>query len=203
MKKIILTLSLVIFLFSQSISFSQSYDVNYTIEYALKKADGTEVSRMKFFRNGNQMKFLKMSDSGTPQEAKTEIFINKDDRKIYQIISNSTGKYGSKFDLDVMMVGMQTGVYILDLGNVDLFNAGSLTGTGTVLGKACKEYTIVMQSNGTQLARSVYYIYQDNLMLKRSVGSDVEGNAIEALSYNTAVVPSSVFDMPADITWMN
>lgn len=200
MKKLIFFLLIVLF---YSSSFAQTYDVNYTIEYALKKADGTEVSRMKLFRNGNKLKFLKMSDSGTPNEAKTEIFINKDERKIYQIISNSAGKYGSKYDLDVMMIGMQTGVYILDLGNFDLFNAGNLTGTGAVLGKDCKEYTIVMQSNGTELARSVYYVYQDNLMLKRNVGSDVEGNAIEALSYITAVVPESVFQMPSDITWMN
>jgi len=99
--------------------FSQTYDVNYTAEYVLKDARGNEISRLKHFRNGSKLKFLKVDNIGKSNESTTEVFIYKDEAKIYTVISNSAGKFGTKAELDVMYIGMQTGIYILDLGNID------------------------------------------------------------------------------------
>jgi len=179
-------------------SIAQTYDVNYTAEYNLKDARGNEISRIKLFRNGNKMKFQKVDNRGASNESTTDLFIFKDDAKIITVITNSAGKFGTKAALDIMYVGMQTGIYILDLGNTDnIFN--NRTGTGTVLGKECDKYTVIFGGD----ASSDYYIYQNNLMLKRSVGSAAEGNTIEAFSYETGVVPESTFTVPADVTFMN
>ena len=197
MKKIII----VIFLLGIYVNlFPQSYDLNYTAEYVLKDARGNEISRLKHYRNGNKLKFYKVDNSGKSNETTTEIYIYKDDAKIITVITNSAGKFGSKAALDIMYVGMQTGIYILDLGNIDyIFNNTSRAGTGNVLGMECSKYT--MASNGE--ASSDYYMYQNNLMLKRSVGSAAEGNTIEAVSYDTGVVPESNFVIPTDVRFMN
>lgn len=180
--------------------YPQTYDVNYTAEYALKDARGNEISRLKLYRNGNKLKFLKVDNSGKSNETTTEIFVIKDDAKIITVITNSAGKTGTKAALDIMYVGMQTGIYILDLGNIDyIFNNTSRAGTGNVLGMECVKYTVA--SNGE--ASSDYYMYQNNLMLKRSVGSSTEGNTIEALSYDTNIVPESIFTIPADVQYIN
>ncbi|MCX6157816.1 MAG: hypothetical protein NTY74_07545 [Ignavibacteriae bacterium] len=180
--------------------YPQTYDVNYTAEYVLKDARGNEISRLKHYRNGNKLKFLKVDNSGKSNETTTEIFVIKDDAKIITVITNSAGKTGTKAALDIMYVGMQTGIYILDLGNIDyIFNNTSRAGTGNVLGMECVKYTVA--SNGE--ASSDYYMYQNNLMLKRSVGSSTEGNTIEALSYDTNIVPESIFTIPADVQYIN
>jgi hypothetical protein len=99
-----------------------------------------------------------------------------------------------------MYIGMQTGIYILDLGNIDkVFNSNTRVGTGNVLGMECVKYTVA--SNGE--ASSDYFMYQDNLMLRRSVGSATEGNTIETISYETSVVPESIFILPADVQYIN
>jgi hypothetical protein len=181
-------------------TFAQTYDVNYTAEYNLKDAGGNEISRIKLFRNGNKMRFQKVDNRDASKKSTTDIYIFKDDAKIITVITNSAGKFGTKAALDIMYVGMQTGIYILDLGNIDyIFNDNSRSGTGTVLGKECVKYTVVTGGD----ASSDYYIYQNNLMLKRSVGSAAEGNTIEAFSYDTGVVPESTFTVPADVTFMN
>jgi len=179
--------------------FPQSYDVNYTIEYALKDARGTVLSKMKLFRNGNNLKFSSTFNAGKPDENTTDIYIFKDERMINTIVSNSIGKFGGRRVLDMMYVFMQTGVYIFDLGNdTTIFNIRSRAGNMTVLGMECVKYTIV--SGGD--ASSDYYMYQDNLMLKRWVGSAAEGNSIEALTFdNTTPVPESMFLVPADVTY--
>jgi len=192
-------LTLILILLGMYISsFAQTYDVNYTIEYHLKDARGNEISRIKLFRNGNKMKFQKVDNRGASNESTTDMYIFKDDAKVITVITNSAGKFGTKAALDIMYVGMQTGIYILDLGSTDnIFT--NRTGSGTVLGKDCDKYTVIFGGD----ASSDYYIYQNNLMLKRSVGSATEGNTIEALSYDTGVVPESTFTVPADVTFMN
>lgn len=199
--KTFLFLFLLSFLFSAPILSQTAFDTKYTAEYVLKTAAGTEISRIKLYRSGNKLKFLKIDNSGKSNESKTEIFIFKDEPKIYNIVTNSAGKFGSKNAVDMSYVGMQTGVYILDLGNDGkIFNSSSRNGSFSVLGLECVKYTIA--SDGA--ASSDYYMYQDNLMLKRWVGSSTEGNSIEAISYDTnADVPESIFVIPPDVQYLN
>jgi len=179
--------------------FPQSYDTKYTVEYTLKDINGNMINKIKLFRNGAKMKFSKVENKGTDKETTTDIYIFKDESMVYTVVSNSAGKFGSKHALDLSLVGMQTGVYILDLGNDGkIFNSSSRAGTGTVLGYDCVKYTIA----STAEASSDYYMYQDNLMLKRFVGSYTEGNTIEALSFdNTTDVPESMFVVPAETVY--
>ncbi|MFI5212220.1 MAG: hypothetical protein ACHQIH_05005, partial [Ignavibacteria bacterium] len=173
----------------------------YTIEYALKDARGNILSKMKLYRNGSKLKFVKFDNVGKPDSSVTNIYIFKDEPKIYSIITNSAGKFGTKNAVDMSYVGMQTGVYILDLPNDGkLFNTSTRAGSAGVLGMECVKYTIA--SDGS--ASSDYYMFQDNLMLKRWVGSAAEGNSLEALNYdNTSDVPESIFIVPADVQYLN
>ncbi|CAN5651433.1 hypothetical protein BH10BAC5_BH10BAC5_03730 [soil metagenome] len=210
MKKIFL-LTLLLGLYANV--FSQTYDVNYTIEYALKKADGTEINRLKLFRNGDKLRFQKFSNQGKADSSTTDIYINKNDPKIYMITSNSAGKFGTKSDYDYMYAGMATGIYILDFDKMDangrsmlrsqIFTPASQSGTGTILGKECTKYTLITQSYGSETASSDYYFFQDNLMLLRHVGTQNDGNNIEALSYDSGIVPESMFTIPVDVLYMN
>lgn len=195
-------LSIIIF---NGVLFSQEYDTRITAVYALKDARGTVLSKIKFFRNGNKLKFTKVDNEGKSNETTTDIYILKDEPKIYNIVSNSAGKFGSKNAVDMSYVGMQTGVYILDLGNDGtIFNSGTRVGTEMVLGKECVKYTIASQTVPGDHASSDYYMYQDNLMLKRWVGSAAEGNSIEALSYDiNSDVPESIFVVPTDVQYLN
>ncbi len=186
-------------------NYSQTFDTKYTVEYVLKNASGTILSRMKMFRNGSKIKFVKYDNAGKPDSSTTNIYILKDEGKIYNIISNSAGKFGSKNAVDMSYVGMQTGVYILDLGNDGtIFSSNSRSGSESVLGLECVKYTIASQTVGSDHASSDYYMYQDNLMLKRWVGNTAEGNSIEALSYDiTSDVPESIFIVPTDVQYLN
>ena len=198
MKKMFFFLLTAVFVIQVS---AQTYDTYYTIEYVLKNASGNIQSRMKLYRDGSKLKFEKFDNAGKPDSTRTEIFIFKDEPKIYNIVSNSAGKFGTKNAVDLSYVGMQTGVYILDLENDRrLFNSSYVNGTGTVLGLECVKYTIA--SNGE--ASSDYYMYQDNLMLKRWVGSTAEGNSIEALNYdNSSAIPEGTFTLPAGVQYLN
>lgn len=183
----------------------QTYDTKYTVEYALKDAGGNIKSKMMMYRNGNKMKFQKFDNAGKPDSTATSIYIFKDEPMIYNIITNSAGKFGTKNAVDMMYVGMQTGVYILDLPNDGkIFNSGTRVGSESVLGMDCVKYTIASQTVPGDHASSDYYMYQDNLMLKRWVGNAAEGNSIEALRYdNTSDVPESIFIVPADVQYLN
>lgn len=184
---------------------SEIYDTKYTVEYALKDAGGNVKSKMMLYRNGSKMKFVKLDNAGKPDSTTTSIYIFKDEPKIYNIVSNSAGKFGTKNAVDLMYVGMQTGVYILDLGHDGkIFNGNTRAGSELVLGMDCVKYTIASQNVPGDRASSDYYMFQDNLMLKRWVGNAAEGNSIEAISYdNTSDVPESIFVIPADVQFMN
>lgn len=191
--------------FSAENIFTQSYDTKYTVEYALKDAGGNIKSKIMLYRNGSRMKFQKFDNSGKPDSSVTSIYVFKDEPKIYNIVVNSAGKFGTRNAVDMMYVGMQTGVYILDLPNDGkIFNSSTRAGSETVLGLDCAKYTIASQTVPGDHASSDYYMYQDNLMIKRWVGNDAEGNSIEALRYdNTSDVPESIFTIPGDVQYLN
>ncbi len=203
--KIVLVLLLAICFMCYGVNSQDSFDTKYTIEYALKDASGNIKSKMKLYRNGNKLKFQKYDNAGKPDSTSTSIYIFKDEPKIYNIVTNSAGKFGTKNAVDMMYVGMQTGVYILDLGHDGkLFNSSSRAGSEIVLGKNCIKFTIASQSIPDDNASSDYYMFQDNLMLKRWVGNAAGGNSIEALSYdNTTDVPESIFVLPVDVQYIN
>ncbi len=192
-------------IFSNTKLLSQTYDTKYTVEYALKDAGGNIKSKMMLYRNGSKMKFQKFDNADKPDSTSTSIYIFKDEPKIYNIVTNSAGKFGTKNSVDMMYVGMQTGVYILDLGHDGkTFNSNTRVGSEIVLGMDCVKYTIASQSIPGDHASSDFYMYQDNLMLKRWVGNAAEGNSIEALRYdNTSDVPESIFIVPLDVQYIN
>ena len=173
------------------------FDTKYKIEYALKDARGTVLSKLLLQRDGDKIKFTKVDNRGKPDEMTTEMFIFKNESKVYTVYTTSVLKMGNRHSLDLSYVGMQTGVYILDLGNDGtLFNSSYINGTETVLGKECTRYIIVSQGD----ARSEYDMYQNNLMLKRWVGSTAEGNSIEALSFDgTSDIPAGTFTLPTGV----
>lgn len=185
--------------------FSQTYDTKYTVEYALKDASGNIKSKMMMYRNGSKIKFQKYDNAGKPDSTSTGIYIFKDEPKIYNIVTNSDGKFGTRNDVDMMYVGMQTGVYVLDLGNDGtIFNSNTRVGSESVLGMDCVKYTVASQTVPGDRASSDYFMYQDNLMLKRWVGNSAEGNSIEVLRYdNTSDVPEGIFVLPADVQYLN
>jgi len=191
--------------FSANTIFTQSYDTKYIIEYVLKDAGGNIKSKLIMYRSGSKIKFVKKDNSGKPDSSTTEIFVLKDEPKIYNIVTNSAGKFGSKNAVDMNYVGMQTGVYILDLPNDGkIFNSGTRAGSESVLGMECVKYTIASQTVPGDHASSDYYMYQDNLMLKRRVGNATEGNSIEALNYDIiSDIPESIFTIPADVQYLN
>ena len=164
---------LFLFIFCSSLVLSQPvYDTKYSSEYVLKDARGTELNRFRHYRNGNKLKFTKVSDRGTDKETTTDIYVMKDEAKVYTVISGRGYKSGTRQTMDLSLVGMLTGVYILDLGNDGtIFNSRARNGTAAVLGRDCVVYTITAFGD----AKSEYYMYQDNLMLKGWVGSVAEG----------------------------
>lgn len=192
---------LIVFILAAGTAFSQTFDQQYSSEYVLKKSDGTEINRMKHYRSGGKLKFTKVDNAGTEKETTTDIYIFKDENMIYQVTSGRQGKIGLKKPLDFMYAGMLTGVYIFDLGNDgSLFKSSYLSGTSDVLGMPCDKYTFATQGD----ASSDYYIYQNNLMLKRWVGSPTEGgNSIEATSYTAGAVDESMFILPEGITYLD
>ena len=184
------------------IIFSQTnYDEKYSVEYVLKDIKGNEISRFKLFRNGSKLKFTKTDNKGKENESTTDIYIFKDESKAYTVISDKNIKVGNKHALDMSFIGMQTGVYIFDLGNDgSIFNNSMKAGTGSVLGYECVLYNLISYGD----ARTDYYMYQDNLMLKRFAGSSTDGSTIEAISYDvTGNIPESTFTLPSDVQFLD
>ena len=194
MKKI----TVVLFILGMTFNlFSQPYDTHYSIEYALKKADGTLISLMTMVRDGDKMKFTKINNRGKDDENKVDVYVFKNEGKVYTINTYRTFKMGTRHALDMSYVGMLTGVYLFELGNDGtIFNSNSLSGNTSVLGNDCTVYILATQGD----AKSEYDMYQDNLMLRRFVGSPTEGNVLEATTFNKdAVISPSEFVIPADV----
>jgi hypothetical protein len=197
-------LAIIFFIFVYSIAnYSQStnYDVKFSAEYVLKDIKGNEINRMKLFRNGTKLKFTKVDNKGKDNETTTDIYIFKDEQKVYSIVSSKKAKFGGKHSLDMTYIGMLTGVYIFDMGNDgSIFNSSTQAGTGSVLGNECVLYDILVTADG----KSEYYMYQDNLMLKRFAGTSTDGSTLEAISYDSSTdVPESIFVIPDDVQYID
>ncbi len=196
MKKTILLTAFVFCLFHVR-AYSQDYDLKYTVNYELKDARGDVKGSVKLYRDNDKMRFTSTENRGTDLEKTTDIYIFKNEGKIYTVITGRGYKTGSRHAIDISFVGMQTGVYIIDLGDpIPLFPASEISGSGQVLGRDCTRYLITSFGD----AKTEYFMYQNNLMLKRSIGSTTEGNTIEATSYdNTSDIPPGTFTLPTGV----
>lgn len=183
------------------LSQNTNFSAKYTVEYILKDIRGNEINKIKLYRNSDKLKFTTTSNKGKDNETTTDMYIFKNEQKVYTVISGRNSKVGTKHALDMSFVGMQTGVYILDLGNDgSIFNSNSRGGNGTVLGKDCVIYNLVTAPDGG----SNYYMYQDNLMLKRFAGTSTDGSTLEAVSFDDNTEPSeSNFILPTDVQFMD
>jgi len=194
---------LILFFFYSTTCFSQNndYDKKYITEYVLKDIRGNEINKMTLYRNGSKMKFVKINNKGKEDEVTTGVYILQDEQKVYTIISSKKITIGYKHSIDMSYVGMLTGVYIFELGNDgSIFNNRTRSGNVNVIGKDCVKYNIITSPDGS----SDYYMYQDNLMLKRFAGTSTDGSTLEALSYNTEVeIPESTFLLPADVQFLD
>ena len=180
--------------------YSQAFDTKYSAEYVLKDKSGNVLNSFKHYRSGDKLKFVKVSSKGKDDETTTEIFVFKNEGKVYTVISGKKYKSGSRHALDISFVFMQTGVYIFDLGNDgSIFNSKTKVGPEMVNGRECIRYNLVPR-DAPPGGITDYYFYQDNLMLKRVVGSVEENNTIEASSYDAnADVPESMFTLPTGV----
>lgn len=199
MMKTILCAILFLMCFSAE-NYSQTFDTKYSAEYVLKDKSGTVISRMNHYRNGDKLKFVKVSNKGKADEMTTEVFIFKNEGKVYTLYTSKNVKMGNRHAIDLSFVGMLTGVYIFDLGNDGaIFNSNTRVGPEMVNGRECIRYNLVPR-DAPPGGITDYYFYQDNLMLKRVVGSVEENNSIEASSYDAgADVPESMFTLPAGV----
>lgn len=200
MKKLTVILFIFNFGFSCFIYPQNNYDTKYSAEFVLKDKSGEVLGSIKHYRSGDKLKFIKVSNKDKDNETTTEIFIFKNEGKVYTVISGKNYKLGSRHAIDLNFVVMQAGVYILDLGNDgSVFNNKTKVGPEMINGRECIRYNLV-PPDAPPGGITDYYFYQDNLMLKRVVGSVEENNTIEASSYDAnADVPESIFTLPTGV----
>jgi hypothetical protein len=182
-------------------SQNNDFDTKYTAEYVMKDIRGSELGRLKLYRNNNKLRFSKTENKGKDDEMSTDVYVFKDENKAYMITTTKKIKLGSQHSSDLMtFVGMLTGIYILDLGNDGtIFNSSSRTGADNVLGRECAKYTIMTAPDGG----SFYWMFQDNLMLKRTAATSTDGTIFEAVSYEPGTdVPESMFVVPPDVQYI-
>lgn len=196
-KSILISALLFCCLICDAFSQDPAYDLKYAVNYELKDINGNVKGGVKLYRDNDKMRFTATENRGTDLEKTTDIYIFKTEGKIYTVITGRGYKSGSRHAIDISFIGMQTGVYIIDLGDpIPLFPASEISGNGAVLGKDCVRYLIASFGD----AKSEYFMYQNNLMLKRFVGSSAEGNTLEATSYDTnADIPAGTFTLPAGV----
>ncbi|MDD5360550.1 MAG: hypothetical protein PHN88_00345 [Ignavibacteria bacterium] len=183
-------------------SQNNDFDTKYTAEYVMKDIRGSELGRLKLYRNNNKLRFSKTENKGKDDEISTDVYVFKDENKAYLITSTKKIKLGFGHSSDLMtFVGMLTGIYILDLGNDGtIFNPSIKSGTDIVLGRECFKYTIMTAPDGG----SFYWMFQDNLMLKRTAATSTDGTIFEAISYEPGIdVPESMFVLPADVQFVD
>jgi hypothetical protein len=164
----------------------------YIVEYQYSEKDGANKKTFTLYRDGDKIKFKGLDKYGNT----VTMWAFKDEKNIYTLTENSATKIGTKYKgMDCSYIGMQWGVYILDLDNCD-FLLGSSTpqGAESVAGKECSAYNIMQQGD----IRTDYYIYDNKLMLKRTAPT----TTIEATSFNdNPTFSADEFTLPAGIEW--
>jgi len=189
MKKVSVLILFMMFMFTLS---TLSQDM-YQIEYKFSEKPEANVKSFILSRNGDNIKIKGKSKTG----ATVTMYILKGEGNIYTLTEERDVKIGVKYrGLDCNYVGMQWGVYILDLPKCEFVTTtGSVVGTVTIAGKETTMYNIA--SDGS--VKTDIYIYNNKLMLKR----DAPTTIIEALSFNESpIFAADEFTPPAGITWL-
>ncbi len=166
----------------------------YAIDYEYSEKDGQNKKPFTLYRDGDKIKFKGVDKYGST----VTMYILKNENTIYTVTENKATTIGVKFTgLDCSYVGMQWGVYILDLEKCEfLLNSSTVQGTANVAGKECTIYNIIQSGD----ARTDYYIYNNNLMLKRTAPT----TTIQATSFNESpTFAADEFKIPSGIEWIN
>jgi hypothetical protein len=165
----------------------------YQVEYKFSEKTEANVKNFILSRSGDNIKIKGKSKTG----ATVTMYILKGEGNIYTLTEERDVKIGVKYrGLDCNYVGMQWGIYILDLPKCEFVTTtGTAQGTVTIAGKETTKYNIA--SDGE--VKTDIYIYSNKLMLKR----DAPTTIIEALSFNDSPTFSAdEFIPPAGITWL-
>jgi hypothetical protein len=187
MKK--LSLLIVVMMLSLSLFAQDVYQVEY--KYSEKPAANTRNYILS--RSGDNIKIKGTSFTG----ATVTMYTLKGEGNIYTLTETKDTKIGVKYrGLDCNYVGMQWGVYILDLPQCEFVTTtGTAQGTATIAGKETTMYNIA--SDGS--VKTDIWIYNNKLLLKR----DAPTTIIEALSFNESpTFTADEFVLPAGITWL-
>jgi hypothetical protein len=172
--------------------FKLSAQDKYKVEYEFFETGGEHRKTFTLSRDGDKIKIKGVDKYG----GTVTMYIYKDERAIYTLTEQRDVKIGTKFNgLDCSYVGMQWGVYILDLDKCEfVLQSSTLQGTATVAGKECNMYNMMTSGD----LRTDYYFYNNNLMLKRTAPT----TTIQALSFDdNPVFAPDEFTKPANILW--
>jgi hypothetical protein len=165
----------------------------YQVEYKYSEKPASNTRNYTLSRSGDNIKIKGTSFTG----ATVTMYILKGEGNIYTLTETKDTKIGVKYKgLDCNYVGMQWGVYILDLPQCEFVTTtGTMQGTATIAGKETTMYNIA--SDGS--VRTDIWIYNNKLLLKR----DAPTTVVEALSFNdNPAFTADEFVPPAGITWL-
>ncbi len=174
------------------ISLKLAAQDRYIIEYQYSEKDGGNRKTFTLSRDGDKIKFKGKDKYGNM----VTMWAFKNENSIYTLTENDATKIGTKYNgMDCSYLGMQWGVYILDLNNCDfLISNSTADGSADVAGKTCTIYNIMKQGD----LRTDYYIYDNKLTLK----SSSPATTIEALSFNdNPTFAPDEFTLPSGIDW--
>ncbi len=183
------SLLIVVMMFSLKL-FAQ--DV-YQVEYKFSEKPTANVKNFTLSRSGDNIKIKGTNTNG----ATVTMWVFKGEGNIYTLTETRDVRIGVKYrGLDCNYIGMQWGVYILDLPKCEFVTTtGTVVGTVNIAGKETTMYNLA--SDGS--VKTDIYIYDNKLMLKR----DAPTTIIEALSFNESpTFAADEFTLPAGITWL-
>ena len=112
----------------------------YQVEYKFSEKPTANVKNFTLSRSGDNIKIKGVNTNG----ATVTMYILKGEGNIYTVTETKDAKIGVKYrGLDCNYVGMQWGVYILDLPKCEFITqTGTAEGTVTIAGKETTKYNI-------------------------------------------------------------
>ena len=174
------------------ISFKAAAQDKYTIEYQFSEKDGNNQKTFTLSRDGDKIKLKGKDKYGNM----VTMWAFKNENTIYTLTENKDVKLGTKYNgMDCSYIGMQWGIYILDLNSCDyLISNASAEGTADIAGKTCTIYNVMKQGD----LRTDYYVYDNKLTLKMSSPA----TTIVALSFNDSpTFAPDEFTLPTGVDW--
>lgn len=174
------------------ISLKLSAQDRYIVDYQYTEKDGANKKAFTLSRDGDKIKIKGKDKYGNT----VTMWAFKDEKNIYTLTENKDVKIGNKYNgMDCSYIGMQWGVYILDLNNCDfLINNSTSQGNADITGKNCTIYNIIQSGD----LRTDYYVYDNKLTLKSSSPS----TTIEATNFNdNPVFSTDELTLPAGVEW--